>query len=126
MINEITADWKGAAIVLRPKSGGPEMMRPAAFVFDTPGGFGWLEPSYADPWGSPAPSWHEVEVTSIRVQGGEFYFDGPEYSGEIEWSVGQIPVAPALDWFEEWLKKEGRTWPEERARVLAELLDPNS
>lgn len=49
MIEKRTANWEGAVIILRPKAGGDAIVRPAAFVFDRPRGFAWLEPSYADP-----------------------------------------------------------------------------
>lgn len=122
MIDKLTADWEGAVIILRPKDGGAPMVRPAAFVFDWTGGFAWLEPSYADPDGTPAPAWHEVEASVIEEKGGEIVFDGPRYSGDIEWYVGQMEVAPALDWFAGWLAENGRSWADERARVVADLL----
>lgn len=49
MIEKQTADWESAVIILRLKAGGDAIVRPAAFVFDRPRGFAWLEPPYADP-----------------------------------------------------------------------------
>lgn len=125
MIDQVTAKWEGGVVTLRPKEGGPEIIRTACFVFEVPGGFGWLEPAYANPMGSPSPTWHEVLVSQIAAQGSTLIaFDGPLFSGDIEQYFGQTEAAQAMEWFAGWLKENGRTFQEERARVIAEGLVP--
>lgn len=114
----IVEKWAGAVVTLRYKSDGFEMVRPAAFVFERPSGFGWLEPSYADPLGSPSPAWHEIKASITRVSETLIEFDGPEYSGDIEEYFGQIEAAPALEWFKGWLSERGSSWADERERVV--------
>lgn len=121
MIERIVSAWQGAVVTLQSKSGGAPIIRPASFVFDRPGGFGWLEPGYADPWGSPSPAWHEVQVTITRASSTLIEFDGPEYSGDIEEYFGQTEAEQPLEWFSGWLNEQGRSWAEERARMAAEL-----
>jgi hypothetical protein len=124
VIEQAVKTWRGAVVTLQPKDGRGAIIRPAAFLFDRPGGFAWLEPGYADPWGSPSPTWHEVEASITRVASTIIYFDGPEYSGDIEEYFGQTDAAGPLEWFAGWLKEQGRTWEEERARVIADGIIP--
>lgn len=114
----VVEKWAGAVVTLNPKDGGELMVRPAAFVFSRPSGFAWLEPSYADPYGSPAPAWHEVEAAITRVSQTLIEFDGPKYSGDIEVYFGQTDVADPMTWYEGWLSEQGITWAAERERVV--------
>lgn len=117
-----TRDWPGAVIVVGDGTPSGNLFRPAAFVFDVPGGMAWVEPSYADPAGASSTALHVRKGT--RVEWNAF-----EGSG---WRVGVLPYEPAedqdlvgdsLDWFADWLKTEGRTWAEERERVRTLIAD---
>ncbi len=107
----------GAVVTLRDKCDGFAIIRPAAFVFKRTNGFGWLEPGYADPWGSPSPTWHEVEADITLLSATLIEFDGPKYSGDIEEYFGQTEVAQPMTWFEGWLNEQGITWAAERERI---------
>jgi len=124
MIEELTKNWKGAVIRLRFKRDKFETVRPAAFVYSIPGGFGWIEPAYAASEPNPSPIGHEVAAPIIEERNGELVFDGPLYSGEIEWFVGQPTVADALEWWEAWLIQNKTTRAEERARLVADGVIP--
>lgn len=97
------------------------LIRPAAFVFETPSGLLWVEPAYADPNGSPGFAMHEREGKVVRV-GSEFRIERSD--GEVITVTPYYPeagdgdlVGGALEWFAQWLKREDRTWAEERERV---------
>lgn len=116
-----TRDWLGAVIIISGEDGGA-VARPAAFVFDVPGGLAWVEPSYADPMGAASPSFHRRE--------GERESWNTIKAGSA--SVSALPYEPAedadlvgdaLDWFADWMKAEGRTWAQERERVREMLGD---
>lgn len=107
-----TKSWQGAVIVITDKHG--TNFRPAAFVFDVPGGLAWVEPSYADPWGAGSPAFHKRKGTFAA-------WNALEGDG---WKIGVLPyhedadlVGDGLDWFTEWLQAERRTWDDERERV---------
>jgi len=51
-LNEVTQRWPYAAITIGNRINGASFMRPAAFVYDVPGGFAWVEPAYLDPYGA--------------------------------------------------------------------------
>lgn len=101
--------------------------RPAAFLFATPDGMAWVEPSYAfDQQGGAPPAFHRV-AGSVAVQG--------RVITVTDAGAGQVEFAPAdaahddaegscraalADW-NDWLVEEGRTLEDERARLL-ELL----
>lgn len=112
-LEEVTRDWPlGAVIAI--SAGGETLLRPAAFVFDVPGGFAWVEPSYADPSGAASPSFHRrpaSDIDSGAVQVLQFF------------EVDADAVGDGLLWFADWLKAEGRTWAEERERVRELLGD---
>ena len=120
---EMFKAWPGAVVTLKAKRGGETMERPAAFVFARPDGFAWLEPGYADTWPAPQPTWHEVKATLVVKNSGLIMFDGPEWSGDIEEFFGQTS-GKALEWFETWLGQQGRTYLEERARLLDDGIVP--
>jgi hypothetical protein len=118
-LDPIAAKWQGAIVTIITKGSPEPALRPAAFVFETPGGFAWVEPSYADPYGSSSPSFHQRAGTFeasdagfvARVSDGE----GVAVS-RYEPNDAHL-IGDALDWFADWLKAEGRTWQEERERV---------
>lgn len=125
MIDELTAKWLGAVVALTDRQGN-KMERAAVFFFDTPTGFGWLEPGYADPWGSPSPTWHEIDCAIAVQDPTTFTFSGPEWKGDVEEYFGQPVAEFQITWFENRLKEMGRTWAEERARVIADGIVPGN
>lgn len=118
-VEEGTSEWRGAVMAITDENG--TMFRPAAFVFDVPGGLAWIEPSYADPYGAARPPFHRragafTAWNLIATSGG----------GRIEalpYMEDADLVGGALDWFAGWLQAEGRTWAQERKRVRAMLGD---
>lgn len=120
-ISELTKNWEGAVVTLIDRNG-LKMERAAVFVFDWPKGFAWLEPGYADPWGSPSPTWHEVEVTVDRVSSTIFYFEGPVWHGDVEEYFGQPSVEAAMTWYVNWLAEQGRSWDQERKRLIKQKI----
>ncbi len=116
-LEAIFASWRGA--IVTDVVCGSANVRPAAHVFTTRRGFCWVEPSYADPWGSPSPSFRARE--GVFVAAG----DGFTMSTTDEREMTVVPFDPRkhaadagpLTWFERWIESEGRTWAEERERV---------
>lgn len=118
-LDQIAAKWPGAIIIFR--ASGPDARneyRPAAFIFETPGGFAWVEPSYADPVGASSPSYHERKGSFDASEGGFVMMRDEGMIAVIPYDRKESDfVGDALDWFADWLKAEGRTWQEERERV---------
>ena len=119
-LEEGTREWPGAIIAITDAAG--LHFRPAAFAFDAPGGFAWVEPAYADPAGSGSQAFH-------RRQGERRAWN--RWAGE-GWTIEVLPYTPGLDedlvgdalaWFADWLKAERRTMAAERERVLVLLAD---
>lgn len=114
--------WKGASAAVR-FSDGFAMLRPAAFVFTTKQGrVAWVEPSYADPNGAASPALHFAGGARADPTGRGIEADNDS------WTVTLLPFDPedrgekgarlAVEWYEGWLREQGRTWAEERVRVL--------
>lgn len=126
MLDEATAGWPHAVVFIRSKETGAEYVRPAAFVFDTPGGFAWVEPQYIDPYGASSPALH-IRQATIEPEGAGFRFDGPEWDGRIEEyeaNPDQIEgVGYCLEQYDRWLAAEKKTAAQERAAVLAMIAD---
>ena len=103
------------------------MIRPAAFVYAIPGGFAWVEPSYADPCGATSPralircgdlaatgDGFTMAKTGVRIS--VCLFDPLDQGTEDE-------RAPLL-WFADDLKDNGLQWHDECER-LRKLIAPN-
>lgn len=115
--------WEGAVAVVRFHDGFT-MLRPAAFVFVTSKGrVAWVESSYADPHGAGSPALHFATGVRADPSGRGIKADNGS------WSVTLLPYDSedpadedarlAFEWFAGWLREQGRTWAEERVRVLA-------
>ncbi len=113
--------WDKGALVLIFDGGLREpMIRPAAFVYAIPGGFVWVEPSYADPWGAASPGMH-IRCGDLEATDDGFTMAKPD--GLI--SVCPFdPLDPAtedegapLRWFADYLRENGLQWRDERERV---------
>ncbi|MEN3371690.1 hypothetical protein [Dechloromonas sp. ZS-1] len=123
MMNEKTAKWWGAVITMQNVSDPEWMMkRPAAFLFDKPGGFAWLEPSYADEYPPSSPAWHEIEA-ELKAEGEGFTFVGRQWTGRIDrYDDPEQEDGEALYWWiTEYMKEKGRTPEQERAAVIQSL-----
>lgn len=117
-LEDLTASWRGALILITDASG--SAWRPAAFVFDTEGGFAWVEPSYADPAGAGSPALHVRDWPRIgerTFEQGGMRIEILPYTPGLDTDL----VGDALEWFADWLQAEGRTWAAERERVRAML-----
>lgn len=115
-----TRDWPGATIAITQD--GDTMFRPAAFVFDVPGGVAWVEPSYADAAGAASPGFHVWR--GDRKDWGIFTRpDGSRLSVLQYEQDHRDLIGDPLEWFAAWLKAEGRTWSQERERVRALVAD---
>ena len=125
-LEAVAAQWEdGALVLVQLPNDEDTMVRPAAFVFERPGGLLWVEPCYADPAGASGFALHQRDG-EIR----------PEGSGFVLISAGEhitvLPYDPlagdadmvdgALEWFAQHLQSTGRTWSEERERVRGLVL----
>mgnify|MGYP003537501773 CR=1 FL=1 len=121
--------WTQGAVAGVRHENGSFSEAPAAFVFLLSGErLAWVEPSYADPYGASSRALHYAG--NVRaVENGICI----EASSDAGWSVSCYPndsedgiskgVVDALAWFfDVYLKGEGRTWAEERERVLAMIM----
>jgi hypothetical protein len=100
------------------------MARPAAFVFDTPTGFLWIEPSYFDePGYRSAPAMHVARCEVTQAVGERWTFVG-EMSGAVErYGIGEdTDIVSGLEWFAtEFLPSQKKTLAELRASVAEKL-----
>lgn len=109
----------GAVVFIRAAGGRIEGTRPAAFVFSTPTGLAWVEPSYADPAGASSTALHlrdglveaDGDGVKITTPGGEVVLVSPYEPEDVDL------VGDALEWFAGYVAQSGRTWAEERAKV---------
>lgn len=115
----LSAEWRGAVVAI--DQGGVVSLRPAAFVFDVPGGMAWVEPSYADPAGATSPAFHsfkgQIEGNTLRTPDGMLIEVLPYETGDA------VVIGDGLEWFASWLAAERRTWEQERGRVRELLGD---
>jgi len=103
------------------------LVRPAAFIYATRGGFAWVEPSYADPHGASSPS-PLIRTGELRQKGEGFVVFEPEAWIAVHpfdaRDPGMAGYGEPLLWFAEHLKKCGLQWRDERERVR-ELIAPS-
>ncbi len=119
-------NWDKGAVVYIDFKTGPLMIRPAAFVFALPGGFCWVEPSYADPWGASSSAWHE-RIGRVEPDQDGFVLFMASDGGERKVAVypfnsvdpALTDAAAPLTWFSDHLKTNGLAWQAERERVRA-------
>jgi hypothetical protein len=119
-----TRNWRAAVVFPTMSDGFRIHPRLAVFLFDTPRGFVWVEPSYNDPWGSPSPADHAREAPLA--------WDGTTWNGtmpdgeyieiaEYEPAEHADLVGRGVEGFERYLRAAGRTLDEERERVRQAL-----
>ncbi len=120
--------WESGALVLifSTSTEAIPLVRTAAFVYATPGGFAWVEPSYADPYGASSPS-PLIRSGEIRQKGEGFVIFEPDAWIAVQpfnaHDPGMAGPGEPLLWFAEHLKKSGLQWHDERKRVL-EMIEP--
>lgn len=115
----ITRGW-GMGAIVAVKMGDLIHIRPAAFVFDLPDGWGWLEPSYADLHGPVSPSLH-VRAGELEVFGDGLTWESPAQTIQVlpfdpEDDQGDAGYA-LIDW-----RKTIKSYQAERARMLEQVL----
>lgn len=124
-LEDAARTWQRGAVVLI-QTAEAITVRPAAFVFATPTGFAWVEPSYADPAAAPSPALHYRDGTPqdlgalFTMQAGAELVEVRAYEDDDADMIGD-----ALDWFAGYVQASGRTWDEERERVRA-VINPAS
>ena len=118
---------RGALVYLVDPDGSVWMIRPAAFVFATPDGFSWVEPSYADPYGASSSAWHE-RAGAVTQNGSGFIFTSPGSEVSVypfdPDDPGTEDDAGPLEWFSAHIKENGLQWQGERERVR-KLITPS-
>ncbi len=127
-IEAMVSKWECGALVTVFSSDTDTMplIRPAAFVYAIRGGFAWVEPSYADPYGASSPSLH-IRSGEIQESGAGFTL----HLGQGRITVYQFDERdPAMEddayplrWFANHLKDNGIQWQVERERIR-ELIAP--
>ena len=131
MLEERVAQWPFAVVYMEGKAEGEEHARAAAFVFDTPDGFAFVEPGYLDPFDA-GHRFHRVVCTfkgsvyGANGQPEQIAFEGPQWKGRLERYDVDNPehvraVGLALDGFESYVaeRHKGATLEEERAALRA-------
>ncbi len=125
-IEAIAATWKRGALVFIETDGtGRGIIRPAAFVYQTPTGFAWVEPSYADPWGAVSPAQHFRDGESREEVGGGFRMVTKDAETVVVLPYQDDPdlVGDSLEWFARHLEETGKDWATERERIRALVAD---
>ncbi|MGD9599917.1 MAG: hypothetical protein AB7P94_16765 [Steroidobacteraceae bacterium] len=125
-LEETAATWTdGALVFVQSTTDDDALVRPAAFVFEAPGGLMWVEPSYADPNGAAGLALHQREGL-LTTEGRGFVLQTA--AGE---RITVLPyeaddrdlVGDALEWFGRYVQADGRTWAGERERVRGLVLE---
>lgn len=113
---------KQDAVVIIYEDGGA-MVRPALFVFSTPRGFAWVEPSYRDPYRVHS-GMHQAEGSITLAAKGFACNDGDRLL-----VVTDAPEAPddnsrqLIAWAHDDIKKSGQTVEGERERLRQVIAD---
>lgn len=119
-IESVLSTWRRGAVVTIQERGAEATHRPAAFVFmDGADAVMWVEPAYADPWGSASSAFHRREgVIRASDDGLEFEMQtGGQLLIKPYSTRDQALVGDALEWFSRWLAEECKAWHLERNRV---------
>lgn len=129
MIEDIVKAWPYAVVYLEADNPDLNHARAAAFVFDTPDGFAFVDPSYIDPYGA-SHCFHRIRCTLdlTDLEMGVIRFAGKGvWSGRIERydpdsAAHKRIVGEGLDDFLADLRarrKQGVTLDEERQELRA-------
>lgn len=118
------------ALILTVTTEGEVGMRAALFVYPTPDGFAWVEPSYLEDVPAPQPAFHRV-TGDITLGAGQVTLDTPEhwqftaaaYEGDTIALDRYGNIGAMLAWAADKLKAAGTTLEDERARLKIELAE---
>ena len=122
----IARRWDTGALVFIYSRGSNEaFVRPAAFVYPGEGALSWVEPAYADPFGSSGNALHTREGELISAPGGgiKVVQDSGEHIVVRPYEDDASLVGDALDWFARYLRSSGKTFEEEREAVRAMITE---
>jgi hypothetical protein len=128
-VGELVSTWPLAVVFQTARDGTIDTAGPAAFVFNTPDGFAYLEDGYLDDTvGVTGNPFHRVRCTLEPAVGESIDFSGPDWTGRIERYTGDAEqtywVNQRFARFPEVLKETtGRTMAEERAKLLSEMAE---
>ncbi|WP_011296098.1 hypothetical protein [Cupriavidus necator] len=122
-LNESTPDWPFAIITLINRRDGLIFSYPAAFVYDVPGGFAWVDPSYLDGFEGGATAVHILRGAvlpdlSVGEPRSRYVFENDDFTGKIGMHIGKAEhQADSLAWYAAELRRRGKTHAGERERV---------
>jgi hypothetical protein len=119
-LEEVASTWaRGALVFIRQAGTEDDMIRPAAFVYSTPDGLAWVEPSYADPWGASSNALHFAAGVPMPVPGDGFRVITAAGDSFIVVPYGDDAdlIGDSLEWFARHLAETGTDWATERERV---------
>lgn len=126
-LESLIRTWPFAVVHLRAKDGTQSLSAPAAFVFETPDGFAFIEPGYLDPHNA-SNRLHRIvcALRDVVPEDVAVLFDGPVWEGHLERYTGAAAqrerVSETLDWFQGALvPMAGRTVDEERESLRGSL-----
>jgi hypothetical protein len=104
------------------------MRRPAAHVYQTPTGIGWLEPGYYDETPPPSPQWHVRDGQLIDMPDGVFLRGSGIQALIVDAERAKANPdlnAPDLqrvfEWYRQRLTDMGTTHEEQRITIAAML-----
>lgn len=124
--DDVASRWYTGALVMIYSVGSNEAyVRPAAFVYPGKGALSWVEPGYADPFGSPGNALHTREGNLVSALGGgiEVINANGERVVVLPYEDDSPVVDQALEWFADYLKGSGRSFEEEREAVRLLIAD---
>lgn len=125
-LESCSSSWPFAVVHLKGHAGDLNLVLAAAFCFDTPDGFAFIEPGYADQNGSGQHNFHRI-VASLAPSEQGFTFVGLDWSGSVEQyepTAQQIAaIGRSLEWLEAHLENLGINVEGERERIRALLLE---
>lgn len=101
MLSEATAAHPAWIVFIRRGTDRP-MARPAAFVFDTPTGFLWIEPGYYnEPGTNSSPQIHMIDAIVEQSSIERWTFAGARTGAIEKYEIGEDAdiVGDALEWF---------------------------
>lgn len=116
---ELARDWTAGALVFitRTENSAP-MIRPAAFVYPIGGSITWVEPAYADPYGTPSPAMHtRVGKVTRRNDSLLLTSENGEQLTFDRYRNHAALVGDALEWFARHVTETGLDWLAERERL---------
>ncbi len=121
-LEKVVSKWEKGALVLifSNANDATPSVRPAAFIYAIRGGFVWVEPSYADPYGASSPGLH-IRSGEIQEKNNGFKLCVAGSEIEVYPFDERDPAtkndAEPLRWFANYLRENGLQWQAERERA---------